>query len=84
MRRSMAELIRSDSLHELLSEQFTDEAEEELILLQDDVTQTHAVIEKKKKSVCFLLSKDNSCHKLVCMTQYVYIAGSCVVCTYMY
>ena len=49
MRRSMAELIRSDSLHELLSEQFTDEAEEELILLQDDVTQTHAVIEKKKK-----------------------------------
>ena len=49
MRRSMAQLIRSDSLQQLISEQFLVEVEAELIILQDDVTQTHTEIEEKKK-----------------------------------
>ena len=45
----MAQLVRSDSLDELLSEKFTADAESELVTLQDDVAQTHHEIEHKKK-----------------------------------
>ncbi|KAF0314399.1 hypothetical protein FJT64_015148 [Amphibalanus amphitrite] len=64
MRRSMADLIRSDSLHELLSEQFTDEVEEELVLLQDSVTQTQTETEKKKQQLRQVVLRKNKAVQL--------------------